>query len=325
VGIVGARGYAGAELIGLVAGHPGLELAFASSRRLSGEPIAEHVNAWTDEGEFVSLDPEGVARSDADVVVLALPDGACDAYAEALDRHRGDGVLVVDLSSDRRFDARSERGRWVYGLAERHPERLAAATRIANPGCYATAVQLALWPILGLIEGVPHAFGVSGFSGAGTTPSDRNDESLVRDGVWGYRLVGHNHEREVSERLGRRVRFMPHVAGFFRGLSVTCSFEIGAQVTAARLLEAYRDAYASGDRDGRSVVRVTEEVPRIQTVAGTCGAVVGGVHVGEPEQGGVRRGACVCVLDNLRKGAASQAVQCINLALGRSPTEGLEL
>jgi len=106
---------------------------------------------------------------------------------------------------------------------------------------------------------------------------------------------------------------------------VTCSFEIGAQVTAARLLEAYRDAYASGDRDGRSVVRVTEEVPRIQTVAGTCGAVVGGVHVGEPEQGGVRRGACVCVLDNLRKGAASQAVQCINLALGRSPTEGLEL
>jgi len=310
VGIVGARGYAGAELIGLVTEHPGLELLFASSRRLAGEPIAGRPGGGT-EMSYVDLSPTEVARSGADVIVLALPDGASREFVRAIEEARADGVVIVDLSSDHRFE-----DAWAYGLTEINASRIAGSRRIANPGCYATAMQLAIRPVLALLEGTPHCFGVSGYSGAGTAPSERNDPAALDGGVLAYALAGHKHEGEATRHLRRAVRFVPHVAPFFRGLSVTCVFELREPVSAGTLAARYERAYASS-----TLIRVEpERSPRIAEVAGTNGAVIGAITV-DGERG--RQCACVCALDNLRKGAASQAIQNIDLALGRGATEGL--
>ncbi|MEM9372961.1 MAG: N-acetyl-gamma-glutamyl-phosphate reductase [Planctomycetota bacterium] len=303
VGIVGARGYVGAELIGLVASHPRLRLAFAASRSLAGRAV-EIPGA---EGLVYSeAAVEAVAGLDADAVVLATPDGAAGAYADALG-----GRIVLDLSSDHRFD-----DTWAYGLSEHNGKALREAERISNPGCYATAVQLALSPLLGMIEGTPHAFGVSGYSGAGTTPSARNDLALLEGGVSPYKLVGHTHEREVSRHLGRTVRFSPGVGPFFRGITAVVQARARTPIDEEDVLQTLLDAYASC-----SLIEVVERTPRVQDVVGLPAARVGGVVVSEDR----RDFGLVCVIDNLLKGAASQAVQNLNLAFGFERDESLSV
>ena len=137
IGIVGARGHTGTELIRLVAAHPQLELAFVSSRELDGQPVADHVDAYHGPLHYQSLDAAAVAARGADVVVLALPNGKAAPFVEAIDATRPE-TLVVDLSADYRFDPG-----WYYGLPEITRGRYAGQRRISNPGCYATAVTLA--------------------------------------------------------------------------------------------------------------------------------------------------------------------------------------
>ena len=255
--------------------------------------------------DFVDAGPDEVGAFGADAVILAVPDGTTDAYVRALEN-----TVILDLSSDHRFD-----DAWAYGLSEHFPEALRRAKRVANPGCYATAVQLAVRPLLPLLDGAPHAFGVSGYSGAGTTPSPRNDPALLADGVTPYKLVGHTHEREVSRHLGVPVRFSPHVAPFFRGITVTVQLRLGSPESVESLTRRFVDAYGSS----RLIRVLGERVPRVQDIAGDPGAEVGGVTVG----GDGRDAAVVCTLDNLLKGAASQAIQNLNLAFGLPPETGL--
>lgn len=308
--LVGARGHVGAELIRLVAQHPALSLALATSRSMAGRPVAEVVDGAPEGLLFGDSSPEDVASSGADVYVLAMPDGAAGPFAEAIERTRGEDAVVLDLGSEFRFD-----DAWTYGIPELHEQRLRGARRIANPGCYATAMQLLLHPILDLIEDEPVCFGVSGYSGAGTTPSPRNDPENLRDGVLPYALVNHKHEREVSRHLGRPVRFLPHVAPFFRGICMTASCRLREPATAGAIEDRFEYAYR-----GCAMVDVRRgETPLVREIAGRPGAAVGGVEV-HPDG---RAMAAVCVLDNLLKGAASQAVQNINLALGFEVNTGL--
>src|SRR4029079_11209466 len=130
------------------------------------------------------------------------------------------GTVIVDVSADHRFD-----DAWVYGLPEINRARIRGARRIANPGCYATAAALVVHPVKGLLDGPAQAFGVSGYSGAGTTPSPRNDVEALRDNLMPYSLVGHLHEREVRRHAGP-VCLMPHVAQFFRGISMTVALPL---------------------------------------------------------------------------------------------------
>src|SRR4029079_689307 len=147
--------------------------------------------------------PEDVAGEKLDAYVLALPNGASGAYVEAIAAARPD-LVIVDLSADHRFTSS-----WVYGQPERKRAEIRGARHIANPGCYATAMQLALAPLVPLLEGPANVFGVSGYSGAGTTPSPRNDPEALRDNLMPYALVGHMHEREVTRHVGP-VCLMPH-------------------------------------------------------------------------------------------------------------------
>ena len=288
VGLVGARGHTGAEIVDLLRGHPELVLTRAGSRQGIGTQLAGTV-------VLEEMSPEIVAGWGVDVVVLALPNGHAAAYAAAL----GD-ACVVDLSADHRFD-----DTWAYGLPELQRARISGARRIANPGCYATGIQLGVAPALQLLAGAPQAFGVSGYSGAGTTPSPRNDPERLRDNLMAYSLVGHVHEREASRHLGHPVRFIPHVAAFFRGISLTITLPLARAETAAGLLERYAEAYR-----GEPLVRVIADVPEVQAAAGRHDVTIGGFAVDGTHA------VLVVTLDNLLKGAATQAVQNINLALG---------
>ena len=301
IGIVGARGHTGTELIRLVAAHPQLELAFVSSRELDGQPVADHVDAFHGPLRYQSLDPAAVAARGADVVVLALPNGKAAPFVEAIDATRSE-TLVVDLSADYRFDPG-----WYYGLPEITRGRYAGQRRISNPGCYATAMQLAIWPMLDQLAGPPQCFGVSGYSGAGTTPSDRNNPEQLRDNRKPNALVDHLHEREVSTRLGVPVEFMPHVAPHFRGITLTANLWLHEPVTVDQVRARYEQRYA-----GEPLVDVIDQAPWVSRIAGRHGVEIGGFAVAP----GGKRLVVVATEDNLLKGAATQAMQNINIALG---------
>ena len=310
INLIGGRGYTGSELLGLIAGHPDMDLGVASSRSNAGESINSTCPDWPDDGRaFTQLGPENVAGFPADAWVLALPNGVAGNWVEAIRADFPD-TLILDLSADYRFDAA-----WTYGLPERFRNKLHGARQIANPGCYATGSQLGLLPLAGRLASAPVIFGVSGFSGAGKTPSPRNDPEVLRDNLIPYALSGHMHEQEISHQLGLDVRFMPHVAAFFRGISLTISFELREATTVGELLEVFKTAYAE-----EPMLRVSQEISQVSEIQGTPLVHIGGFDIDQREP---TRGSMVVVLDNLLKGAASQAMQNLNLALGLDENSGI--
>jgi N-acetyl-gamma-glutamyl-phosphate reductase len=310
VGIVGARGHVGSELIRLVAAHPHLDLAFVSSREREGQRLDVHEAGYSGELLYTALGPQAVAEQGVDTVVLALPNGKAAPFVDAIDA-AAPGTLLVDLSADYRFD-----DGWYYGLPELTRGAYARQRRISNPGCYATAMQLAIAPMLGELEGAVQCFGVSGYSGAGTTPSDKNDPDKLRDNLMPYALTGHVHEREVSRQLRHPVEFMPHVAPHFRGLTITANLHLREPIERSAAVARYRGHYA-----GEPLVRVAEEAPWVSAIAGAHHVDLGGFAVSEDG----RRLVVVVTIDNLLKGAATQALQNLNLAFGLDETLGIPL
>jgi N-acetyl-gamma-glutamyl-phosphate reductase len=308
IGIVGARGHAGAELIRLVARHPRLELAFVSSRELAGRPVRGQVDGFDGDLCYENLSHDDVAAKRADAVVLALPNGKSAEIVAAIDGARP-ATIVVDLSADHRFD-----GTWYYGLPELTRAGCAGQRRIGNPGCYATAMQLAIAPLKADLAAPPACFGVSGHSGAGTTPSDRNDPEKLRDNLMPYALTGHLHEREVAHHLGVPVEFMPHVAAHFRGITMTVNLWL-TRVTTREAVKARYEAFYAGE----PLVRIVDDAPWVSAIAGRHHAEIGAFAVAP----GGRRVVIVSTLDNLLKGAATQAMQNLNLAFGFDEMEAI--
>ena len=308
LGIVGARGHTGAELIRLTALHPSLDLAFVSSRELDGQRVADHVDGYEGDLRYENLDAEAIARRAADAVVLALPNGMAEGYARTIFASSS-GSIVVDLSADYRFD-----DDWYYGLPELTRRKYDGRSRISNPGCYATAMQLAIAPLKSELAAPPSCFGVSGYSGAGTTPSDRNDPEKLRDNLMPYALTDHVHEREVSLHLGVPVEFMPHVASHFRGITMTVNLWLQQRATAESIKASYREFYT-----GEALVRIVDEAPWVSRIAGRHGAQLGGFTLSKDR----RRLVLVSTLDNLLKGAATQALQNLNLAFGLDEFAGI--
>ena len=195
VALIGARGYTGQALISLISAHPYLELTHVSSRELAGKPLEGYKKANI---TYENLQKEDVRRLEeqglVDVWVMALPNGVCKPFVDAIDDARrsknkanGKGSLIIDLSADYRFD-----NSWAYGLPELQSRAsLVDATHISNPGCYATAAQLGIAPLIGRIGGQPTVFGISGYSGAGTKPSPKNDVNNLRDNLIPYSLTDH--------------------------------------------------------------------------------------------------------------------------------------
>ncbi len=310
VGLVGARGHTGRELIRLIAGHPDLMLAYAVSREFAGRRVATVAPEDNDECIFEALTPDDVARRRADVVILAAPDGAAAPYVEAIERdapHR----IIIDLSADFRFD-----DAWAYGLPELNRARINGAKRIANPGCYATAMQLALAPLMSHLDGAPSVFGISGYSGAGTTPSPRNDVERLKDNFMAYALTGHKHEREATRHLGARVNFSPHVHPAFRGLMVTAHIPLKEQFDLARLKGVYSQKYGN-----EALISLQDTAPELRDGSNQHGVLIGGFALAQDG----RTAVVVAAEDNLLKGAATQAIQNANIALGLKELTGIPL
>jgi N-acetyl-gamma-glutamyl-phosphate reductase common form len=310
IGIVGARGYVGAELIRLIAAHPGFEFAFVSSRELAGQPVADHHPAYRGDLRYSAPTHAELPTLGADAVVLALPNGKAAECVAAFDGTSVDPV-IVDLSADYRFD-----DAWHYGLPELTRVAYAGQRRISNPGCYATAMQLAIAPMLDALAGAVQCFGVSGYSGAGTTPSDKNDPDKLRDNLMPYALAGHVHEREVSRQLSHPVEFMPHVAPHFRGLTITANLHLARPFTREEAVARYRARYA-----GESLVRVVDDAPWVSAIANRHHVELGGFTLAEDG----RRLVVVATEDNLLKGAATQALQNLNRAFGYDEFAGIPL
>jgi N-acetyl-gamma-glutamyl-phosphate reductase len=315
--ILGTSGYSGQETLDRVLVHPELELVALGADSLAGRPAA-------------ALDP----RLGADVPGFVPNGEALGAGAElvfcCLDNERAaaleppPGAVVVDLSGAHRLADPSlyaawygfehprpgELEAWSYGLPELFP---AATPLIANPGCYATAALLALAPLAEAIEpGGVVIDAKSGVSGAGRTLKPASHAAVVLENVVPYRVGSHQHAPELEQALGFPVCFVPHLLPVRRGLIATCYVRTGDDVRA--LLE---DAYADSD-----VVAVLPEgiAPELSRVQGTDAAEVG--IFTDRSTGMV---IVVCALDNLGKGAAGQAVQNANLALGLPETAGLRL
>lgn len=346
VGLLGARGYVGREIIRLVGQHPELELVCASSRALVGRKVIDTANApplnphtnlpakesprtrlnIDDELEFCDLGLDQIATSpfgdSVDVWILALPNGHCEKYAAALDALKKKDKIVIDLSADQRFN-----DSWVYGLPEAPNGRanLQKATHIANPGCYATGSQLGLLPLLGgkpdvaasLLDASipPHVFGVSGYSGAGTGPSNANNPKVLNDNILAYKSVNHIHEHEISHQLGTPVRFMPHVAPYFQGINLTISAQLkDASLSEQDIHDLYHEYYKN-----EALVNVTSAIPTVKDNARLHHATVGGFQIDKA----TGRLVVISTIDNLLKGAATQAVQNINIALGLDEFAGI--
>lgn len=306
IGIVGARGYTGEQLLGLLANHSGFELAFVSSRKLAGQPVADQVEGFDRGLLYEELSPADVAERAPDVCVLALPNNISPPFVAAIEEHCP-STVIVDLSSDYRFD-----DRWTYGQTERFRDEIKEAHRIANPGCYATGMQIGLWPLLDWLAAPPQVFGVSGYSGAGTTPSPKNDPDVLRDNLLPYSLTDHTHEREVSRHLGRQIYFSPHVAPFFRGITLTISVQLDELRDVDQVRERFEEFY--GDE---ALVELIDEPPLVRDNVEEHGLRVGGFDVTDDHL------VFVVTLDNLLKGAATQALQNANLACGFDELEGI--
>ncbi|KAJ4227056.1 Protein arg-6, mitochondrial [Fusarium solani] len=308
IGLIGARGYTGQALIELLNNHPYMDLRHVSSRELNGKELEGYTKRKI---IYENLSPEDVARLDKDVDcwIMALPNSVCKPYVEALADSKS---VIVDLSADYRFD-----DTWAYGQPElTKRSNITQSTRISNPGCFATGSQLAIAPLLEHIEGQPVVFGVSGYSGAGTKPSPKNDVNLLKDNLIPYSLTGHIHEGEISRHLGTPVAFIPHVVSWFQGIQLTVNIPLNKTMTSRDIRQLYQDRYA-----GEKLIKVVGEAPLVKDISKKHGVEIGGFAV---DKTGKRVIVCATI-DNLNKGASTQCLQNMNLALGYAEYEGIPI
>ncbi|MFN8061519.1 MAG: N-acetyl-gamma-glutamyl-phosphate reductase [Vicinamibacterales bacterium] len=323
VGIVGATGYAGQELVRLLARHPQATLVHTMASGAVDTPrrLPALTRIW--DGPIVSYAIDALA-ADVETVFLALPEAAAAAEGAALvDR----GLRVIDLSGAFRIRETTLRAQWypatpaipegtVYGLAEYNAEAFPAARLISCPGCYPTGALIALKPLVDrhLLDGDLIVDAKSGISGAGKAATDRTHFCENHGSVAAYGVFSHRHTAELEQELGRPVTFVPHLVPLDRGILETIYARVRPGVTAETIAETLQAAYAD-----RAFVRLRGDAwPEIKHVAHTnfC-------DVGWRVDAATGRLVLVTAIDNLVKGAAGQAVQNFNLAYGLPETMGL--
>lgn len=334
VGIIGASGFTGAELLRLLAGHPQLKVASATGATQAGAPIAEVYPSLAPvygDTTFSAYTPELV--DGLDLVFCGLPHGASQQIVPEI---RGRVGHIVDLAADFRLGDPALYPTWygeahtapelldhfVFGLPELFREAVVGAELVAAPGCYVTTAALSLAPLVdaGLIE--PTGIIVdaaSGVSGAGRPPKDNTTFCSVDEDFSAYGLLTHRHTPEIEMAISRhagsavQVLFTPHLAPMNRGILATCYGRPATTTSTAEVLACLRDAYA-----GEPFVHVTDGSPSTKATLGSNAA-----HLTARVDDRTGWVMAIGALDNLVKGASGQAVQCANLALGLDETAGL--
>ena len=313
VGIAGAAGYTAGELMRILLRHPQAEIVFAQSESNAGNPVWQvHQDLLGDtELNFTSA-PE---MEKADVIFICSGHGKSKSYVHSLPE--GFKGKIIDLSNDFRLAADAEG--FVYGLPEAFRKDIVKADRIANPGCFATAMQLALLPLAAADKLTEiHVTGITGSTGAGQKPSETTHFSWRSDNVSVYKPFTHQHLGEVGETLhrlapsfGGSLDFIPVRGCFARGILISAYMKTDLGEEEAQNL--YRDYYAS-----EPFVNVTDLNPDIKMVTNTNKCVLNVRKYGDNLH-------IISVIDNLVKGASGQAVQNMNLIFGLPETAGLNL
>jgi N-acetyl-gamma-glutamyl-phosphate reductase len=331
VGIIGASGYAAADLMRLLLGHPSAEIAALADLPEKCGPVSQLFPQFAGRIrlDVVPADPKALAKA-CDVVFLALPHTASMTYVGPL---LAAGLRVIDFSADYRLKTpglyekvyghkadEANLAHAVYGLPELYRNEIRPARLIANPGCYPTSAILGLAPLVreGLVApGDIIVDSKSGVSGAGRTPKLLTHFPECNESIQAYAIGAHRHQPEIAEQLGRvgrigvDVLFVPHLAPMDRGIESTIYARLLQDLTKEEVVDLYHTAY-----DGEPFVVVRSEPPATKHVVGT-----NYVHIYPTVVGG--RAVVSAVLDNLTKGAAGQALQNMNLMAGYDETAGL--
>jgi len=336
VGIVGASGYTGAELMRIISGHPEMEVTIATANRYRGELISNLYPSleYYYPGTFQAYEP-GVIDDRCDVVFLGLPHGeSMKALPEIVSMDK----RVVDLSADLRFDDPGEYEKWygeehacpelsvraVYGLTEIHRKAVAAAGLVANPGCYPTGALLGLIPAAeaGYIKGTVVVDAKSGISGAGRKATPTTHFSQVSENVAPYAVSGHRHMPEISAGLAKvtgetvAIVFTPHLVPMSRGILCTMYVPLDRNTGAGEIRDFYQEFYR-----GERFIQVQGEgvYPQTKAVQGSNNCQI---SLEVPGDGSTL--VVMSAIDNLVKGASGQAVQNMNLMRGLPEWMGLE-
>ncbi|HSK47372.1 MAG TPA: N-acetyl-gamma-glutamyl-phosphate reductase [Coriobacteriia bacterium] len=337
VAVVGAAGYAGIEAVRLVLGHPRLELVLATSGADEGRPLADVYPALTGSTRLAFAAPDAKVIADcAEVALLAVPHTAALALTPELMRL---GVTVIDLSADFRLKDPAVYQRWydvehtapgllrqaIYGLPELKRAGLSGAGLVACPGCYPTATILAAFPAIESGTAIGTRIVVdakSGVSGAGRSPSATTHFCSANEAVAPYKVGSHRHTPEMEQALTEvaghtmSVIFAPHLVPMTRGLLSTVYMDVEERFTTEEAVELYRGRFHA---EPFVHVHSAGRMPSTAEVRGTNRAAIG-LSVDERTNTLV----AACAIDNLGKGAAGQAIQCLNAVLGFPETEGLD-
>ncbi|HSP30249.1 MAG TPA: N-acetyl-gamma-glutamyl-phosphate reductase [Ilumatobacteraceae bacterium] len=328
VGIVGASGYTGVELLRIAAQHPDFEVIVATGDSMAGRRAADlYPSLHVAYPELVFSEFDLAAVDGLDLVFLGLPHGASMELAPSLVGKVG---CVVDLSAAFRLkDAAAYPSFYgfehteldllasaVFGLPELHRADLRGAALVATPGCHVTAATLALRPLVeaGLVETTGIVVNtLTGITGAGRAPSDTNVFTNIDSNAVAYGLLSHRHTPEMEQEIGARLIFTPHLVPMSRGLLATCAAPATADCSDAAVADALASFYAD-----EPFVAVLDAPPATKSVLGSNAAHVSARY--DPRTGTV---ISMCAIDNLTKGASGGAVQAANVALGLDETAGL--
>ena len=310
VGVIGAGGYTGGELLRLLAFHPKVVIAFAQSNSQSGKSVASvHDDLFQLKDLYFLSNPPLLA----DVIFLCMGHGKSSIFMK--ENVIPNGVKCIDLGNDFRLDSS-----FIYGLPELNHEHIRTAERIANPGCFASAIQLALLPFAEnhLLNNSIHIHAITGSTGAGQALSDTTHFSWRSSNISVYKAFDHQHIPEIVRSLrqlqpdfNQDLHFIPMRGDFTRGILASIYFE--SDVSQADLDDLFSAYYKN-----QPFTKVTDLNPHLKMVVNTNNCVV---QV-------KKQGKCVhiiSVLDNLLKGASGQAVQNMNLMFGYPENEGLNL
>jgi N-acetyl-gamma-glutamyl-phosphate reductase len=314
IGIVGGAGYTAGELLRILVHHPQVEIAFAHSKSHAHQPVTKVHSDLLGDTELVFTD----SLTTTDVVFLCLGHGQSRAFLEA--QALPGNPCVIDLSHDFRNEPEFGTEKFIYGLPEVNGPAIRKARYIANPGCFATAIQLALLPLAseGLLSEEIHISGLTGSTGAGQNLSETSHFSWRNNNISTYKVFDHQHLEEIGQTLhrlqpseARHLWFVPYRGNFTRGIWITAYTEFSGTTEEARELfhRFYRQA---------PFVHLTEETPHLKQVVNTNKCLL---HV-EVKSG---RLIISSLIDNLTKGASGQAVQNMNLMMGLDETAGLHL
>ncbi|NHE57449.1 N-acetyl-gamma-glutamyl-phosphate reductase [Cyclobacterium plantarum] len=311
-GIVGAAGYTGGELVRLLVHHPQVELVWIHSNSQKGKKLEEVHPDLIGDASLVFTDQ--VDSKNLDLVFLCLPHGEARPFLEK--QSFAEKTVIIDLSTD----FRDESNGFVYGLPETNKDQIQQALKIANPGCFATCIQLAVAPAIkqGWVQDNLHVSGITGSTGAGKSLSATTHFSHRNQNVSVYKLFTHQHLKEINQTFGKlntgfdqQVLFVPYRGNFTRGIWVTAYFPFEGSLEEA--YQVYGDFYqnaaythvSKNDIDLKQVVNTNKCLVHLKKEAGQLVAYA--------------------AIDNLLKGASGQAVQNMNLAFGLEEKAGLQL